>query len=66
MTDRRVSFRQADLTRVLKGVRAAGFEPSGMRIDPATGAIDLRFPRDGTPDARKDDLDDRIAAGRGF
>lgn len=60
MTDRRSVFKQSDVTRALKAVRAAGFEPSGMRIDPATGAIDFKFPRDGALPASNDDLDDRL------
>ena len=60
MNNRRCTFKQADLTRALRGVRAAGFEPCGMRIDPTTGAIDFRFPREGAPLAGNDDLDDRL------
>lgn len=32
-------FKQADVTKAMKGVAAAGFKPSGCKIDPATGAI---------------------------
>lgn len=43
MRSRRASFKQADLTRAIRGVRAAGMEPRGCRINPATGEIELQF-----------------------
>ncbi|MGE4324159.1 MAG: hypothetical protein AB7E60_14175 [Sphingobium sp.] len=43
MAGRRATFKQADLTRVLRGARAAGMEPRGCRINPVTGEIELQF-----------------------
>lgn len=43
---RRASFKQADLTRALRGARAAGLEPRGCRINPATGEIEMQFGND--------------------
>lgn len=43
---KRASFKQADLTRALRGVRAAGVEPRSCRINPATGEIEMQFGRD--------------------
>jgi hypothetical protein len=40
---RRSGFRQTDIARALKGATAAGMKPSGCRIDPATGAIEVTF-----------------------
>lgn len=40
---RRSSFKQADLTRALRGAKAAGMEPRGCRINPATGEIEMQF-----------------------
>lgn len=34
MSARRSSFRQADITRALKGAKAAGLNPSGCTIGP--------------------------------
>lgn len=43
MTARRATFKQADLTRALRGARAAGMELRGCRINPQTGEIELDF-----------------------
>lgn len=43
MTARRANFKQADLTRALRGARAAGMEPRGCRINPLTGEIEMQF-----------------------
>lgn len=46
MSTRRATFKQADLTRALRGARAAGMEPRGCRINPATGEIEMQFGND--------------------
>ncbi len=43
---RRATFKQADLTRALRGARAAGMEPRDCRINPMTGEIEMRFGQD--------------------
>jgi hypothetical protein len=48
MLSRRASFKQADLTRALRGARAAGMEPHGCRINPVTGEIEVHFSNDST------------------
>ncbi len=40
---RRSAFKQADIARAIKGATSAGLRPSGCKIDPATGAIELTF-----------------------
>lgn len=40
---RRATFKQADLTRALRGVKAAGMDPRGCRINPVTGEIEVQF-----------------------
>ena len=40
------TFKQADLTRALRGARAAGCEPRGCRINPTTGEIEMQFGND--------------------
>lgn len=40
---RRSAFKQADIARAIKGAKSAGMKPSGCRIDPTTGAIELMF-----------------------
>lgn len=40
---RRAAFKQADLTRALRGAVAAGFKPSGYRINPVTGEIEVQL-----------------------
>ena len=40
---RRAAFKQADATRALRAAVAAGLKPSGFRVDPATGAIEVQF-----------------------
>lgn len=39
MADRKLSFKQSDLTRAIKAVRAAGFDVSRIEIEPETGKI---------------------------
>ena len=39
MADRKLSFKQSDLTRAIKAVRAAGFDVSRIEIEPDTGKI---------------------------
>lgn len=43
MPARRATFKQADLTRALRGAQAAGMVPSGCRINPHTGEIEMQF-----------------------
>jgi hypothetical protein len=43
MSARRATFKQADLTRALRGAQAAGMVPSGCRINPQTGEIEMQF-----------------------
>lgn len=43
MGNRRATFKQADLTRALRGAQAAGMVPSGCRINPQTGEIEMQF-----------------------
>lgn len=43
MVARRATFKQADLTRALRGARKAGLEPRGCRVNPATGDIEMQF-----------------------
>ena len=43
MSGRRATFKQADLTRALRGAQAAGMVPSGCRINPQTGDIEMQF-----------------------
>lgn len=50
MSTRRATFKQADLTRALRGAVAAGLKPSGYRIDPA-GSIVVMFADGTTPKA---------------
>lgn len=45
----RAAFKQAEVTKAIKGVVAAGMKPSGIRIDP-TGAIVVMF-GEGSPKA---------------
>lgn len=40
---RRASFKQADLTRALRAATAAGMKPSGYRINPVTGEIEVQL-----------------------
>lgn len=42
---RRANFRQADLTRALRGAVAAGMKPSGCRVN-KDGEIELQFGND--------------------
>ena len=42
---RRSTFKQADVTRALRGAVAAGLKPSGVRID-ANGAIKVQIGKD--------------------
>lgn len=39
MTKGKLSFKQSDLTRAIKAVRAAGFDVSRIEIEPETGKI---------------------------
>ena len=41
MTTRASSFKQADVTRALRSALALGLKPSGFRIDPTSGAIEV-------------------------
>ncbi|WP_373487274.1 hypothetical protein [Blastomonas sp.] len=43
---RRAAFKQADLTRALRGAQAAGLEPRGCKINPTTGEIEMQFGMD--------------------
>ena len=43
---RRAAFKQSDLTRALRGAKAAGLEPQGCKINPATGEIEMQFGKD--------------------
>lgn len=43
---RRANFKQADLTKALKGAVAAGLELRGCRINPNTGEIEMQFGND--------------------
>ncbi len=43
MAARSATFKQADLTRALRGAQAAGMVPSGCRINPQTGEIEVQF-----------------------
>ena len=43
---RHAAFKQADLTRALRAAMAAGLKPSGYRINPATGEIEVQFGND--------------------
>jgi hypothetical protein len=36
---RRSTFKQAEITKALKGALAAGMKPSGYRIDPMGGIV---------------------------
>lgn len=40
---RRATFKQADLTRALRAATAAGLKPSGYRINPMTGEIEVQL-----------------------
>jgi hypothetical protein len=46
---RRTIFKQADVTRALRGTTAAGLKPSGFRIDPVTGKIEVQIGNDNAP-----------------
>lgn len=54
---RRATFKQADLTRALRGVKAAGMDPRGCRINPVTGEIEVHF---GKPGAEKGNTFDAL------
>lgn len=43
---RRATFKQADLTRAIRGVQAAGMDLRSCRINPATGEIEMQFGND--------------------
>ena len=43
---RRAAFKQADLTRALRAAKAAGLKPSGYRINPVTGEIEVQLGND--------------------
>jgi hypothetical protein len=42
MLARRASFKQADLTRALRAAVAAGLKPSGYKINPIDGSIEVQ------------------------
>ena len=44
---RRATFKQADLTRALRAATAAGMKPSGYRINPVTGEIEVQLGANG-------------------
>jgi hypothetical protein len=60
LTARRATFKQADLTRALRGARAAGMEPRGCRINPQTGEIEVQF---GSATSVTDNSFDRLIGG---
>lgn len=43
---RAAAFKQADLTRALRAATAAGLKPSGYRINPVTGEIEVQLGND--------------------
>jgi hypothetical protein len=53
MTGRRVPFRQADVSRALKGARAAGFEFDSVEVMP-DGRILIRSQKDSSDSAELD------------
>ena len=59
---RAASFKQADITRALQGALKLGLKPSGYRIDPITGAIDVRL--DEEPASRRGNGFDAIMGKR--
>jgi len=55
-------FRQSDVTRVLRGAKAAGYERVQVRIDDAGNiVIDVANDRDGLPPVRANPLDRLLA-----
>lgn len=40
------AFKQADVTKALKGAVAAGMKPRGYRINPVTGEIEVQLGND--------------------
>jgi hypothetical protein len=56
----RLAFRQADLSRALKGARKGGVEVGRIEVDPRTGAITL-FPAGQVREDREaDDVERRM------
>jgi hypothetical protein len=56
-----VLFRQADLTRALRGARAAGVNVGKIEIDPVTGKITITSATEATTDGEGDPLDKWMA-----
>lgn len=55
MATRRTSFKQSDITRLLKAAAAAGLKTKGCRLNPHSGEIELNF--DGDSKAHNNSFD---------
>lgn len=58
---RRATFRQVDLTRALRAATAAGLKPSGYRVNPVTGEIEVQLSND---NAASGNSFDQLIGGR--